>query len=234
MFSTRTLLAAGVAMTLAVTIGGAAVWYLYLRGDAPPPVTLASAVEAIQTATPVTQATTLSGTWVVDSTPGSFVGYRVGEELVRVGVTTAVGRTTAVSGEVVINGDDVEAASITADLTQLESDSDMRDGQLRRQAIETDAYPTATFVLTSAVTLPADAAAGAAFATMLTGELTLHGVTRTVSIPVEAQLSDTNLIVVGSIDIVFADYNIEKPSGSSVVSIEDHGILEIQLYLAQA
>ena len=40
-------------------------------------------------------------------------------------------------------------------MTTLESDDDRRDGQLRRQAIQTEQFPTATFKLTSPIDLGA-------------------------------------------------------------------------------
>ena len=41
-------------------------------------------------------------------------------------------------------------------------------------------------------------------------------------------------MVVGSIDITFADYGVSVPSSPIVVSAEDTGILELQLFLQQA
>ena len=38
------------------------------------------------------------------------------------------------------------------------------------------------------------------------------------------------MTVTGSIDIVFADYSIERPSSFVVLSIEDHGIMEFRLH----
>ena len=63
-----------------------------------------------------------------------------------------------------------------------------------------------------------------------TGELTLHGVTKTVDIPIEARLSGDVVTVTGSIDIVFADYGISQPTSFLVLSIEDHGTMELQLH----
>jgi hypothetical protein len=39
--------------------------------------------------------------------------------------------------------------------------------------------------------------------------------------------------VVGSFPIVFADHGIEAPGASIVVSVEDHGIVEFQLFLTR-
>ena len=249
------LAAGGAAVLIA---GGTFVWYEFLRDDAPAEVSLAGALETLDeneatpsstgaTAQPSAAATTatddttstdaasgLDGTWTVDSSLGSFVGYRVGEELARIGVTTAVGRTTGVTGEIVVEGSTVQSATITADMTKLQSNSDQRDGQLRRQGIETNTYPTSTFELTQPVDLPEGLSDGQSFTATLTGNFTLHGVTREVSIPAEAQLSGDNLVVVGSIEILLADYEIQKPSGASVISIEDTGIMELQLFLARS
>ena len=37
------------------------------------------------------------------------------------------------------------------------------------------------------------------------------------------------LIVVGGTNIAFADYGIESPKSMAVLSIDDHGTLELQL-----
>ena len=103
--------------------------------------------------------------------------------------------------------------------------------QLRNQAIEYSKFPTSTFEVTEAMPLPDGLASGQAVKTTLKGKLTLHGVTKDVQVPVEAQLKDGLLVVVGNIDIKFADYAINKPQGASVLSIEDHGIMELQLIL---
>ena len=59
----------------------------------------------------------------------------------------------------------------------------MRDGQLGRQGLETDTYPTATFVLAEPIELDAAPAEGQAIAATAVGDLTLHGVTQRVEIP---------------------------------------------------
>lgn len=235
-------------------IGVFAVWYLVFRGDEPAEVSLASALDSISTpaegsatagsSTPGATAaatspgsspsTGIAGTWVPDTTKTNFLGYRVVEELARVGTTTAVGRTSAVTGSVVLTESQVTSATITADLTKLASDNNQRDGQLRNQAIETNKFPTATFVLNGPLPLPATLASGQATDVTLSGKLTLHGVTKDVAVPAQAQLKDGSLVVVGSIDIKFADYSINKPQGASVLSIEDHGIMELQLILKKS
>jgi polyisoprenoid-binding protein YceI len=234
----------GVVAVLAVA--GGAFWYFVLRDDAPPKVSLAGAVNSLTTPTAgasvataaasgaSSSATGINGTWVPDTTQQTFLGYRVNEQLARIGVNTAVGRTKVVTGQVVIDGNVLKSATITGDLTRLASDNNLRDGQLRNQAIETNRFPNATFVESVPITLPDSLASGDQFSTTLNGKLTLHGVTRDVSIAAQAQMKGGLLVVVGSIDILFSDYSISKPNGANVLSIEDHGVMELQLFLKKS
>jgi polyisoprenoid-binding protein YceI len=150
------------------------------------------------------------------------------------GATTAVGRTTVVTGSLSYDGSQITAVSIEADLSQLASDKSMRDNAIKRQALESSTYPTATFVLTAPIDIEGDIASGAAVSATATGDLTLHGETQSVSIPLQGQLVNGKVVVVGSLDIEFADYGIDSPSAASVVSVEDHGVIELQLVFEQA
>ena len=250
-------------LALAVAIAGAAgLWYLFFRPAGPAPVSLAS-LPAV-TATPSTDgsspsaaaattdpgasekpaATTstadgISGTWAVDTSVGSgdtgtFVGYRVKEELATVGAQEAVGRTSGVTGSLTIDGTTITAVDITADLTQLQSDESNRDRQLQRQGIETGTFPTATFKLTQPIELGSVPAEGAIIEVTATGDLTLHGVTKSVQIPLQARLETGVITVAGSLPIQFADYSIQQPQGMIVLSVEDHGILELQVHFTRA
>ncbi|HYO41591.1 MAG TPA: YceI family protein [Candidatus Limnocylindrales bacterium] len=182
----------------------------------------------------------IAGSWTVDPAigsfddfSGSFVGYRVKETLASIGATEAVGRTPDVTGTVTIEGTTITAAELTADLTGLKSDDDRRDGQLRRQALETGQFPTATFKLTAPVDLGSVPAEGATVDVTVTGDLTLHGVTRPVQIPLQARLAGGVVTIAGSLPIAFADYSITPPSSMIVLSVEDKGVMELQLQLSR-
>ena len=159
----------------------------------------------------------------------SFAGYRVEEELARIGATTAVGRSTVLTGSLVFDGAAITEVVIEVDLTALTSDDSRRDGALRRQALETNTYPSTTFTLTQPIPIDAVPAEGEMLSVTATGDLTLHGVTREVQIPMEGQLVGDRVAVVGSIEIVFADYDMDTPSAFIVLAIDDHGIMEFQL-----
>ena len=66
------------------------------------------------------------------------------------------------------------------------------------------------------------------------GDLTIHGVTRRVAIDLQGQLTNGLVVVVGSLEIQFADYDIDTPSSGLVLSVEDHGIMELQLVFGHA
>ena len=64
--------------------------------------------------------------------------------------------------------------------------------------------------------------------------MTIKGVTNTVDIALDARLVDGTLVVVGSAPVVFDDYGVEKPTAAIVVSLEDEGTIEFQLFFAKA
>jgi polyisoprenoid-binding protein YceI len=223
--------------------GGYGIWYLFLKPAGPPPVGAASdapnASAASNASVPVPA--TADGTWKVDTSigsladgTGSFVGYRVQEELAGIGGGTAVGRTSDVSGTLTVQGSTVTAVDVTANLSTLTSDDERRDGQLKRQALETNQFPDATFSLTEPIDFGALPQDGATFSATAKGNLTLHGVTQPISIALKATRSGGMLTVTGSMTIVFADFQIEKPSSFAVLSVDDHGIMELQLHLVHA
>jgi len=217
---------------LALGVGG--IVYLF-AGSAPAGVSLAASNPGASGGLG-----TLDGTWNVDTSTGSFsdfsdtfVGYRVNENLAQVGSATAVGRTPKVSGSLTFSGTTISAVKITADLTTLQSDKSMRDGQLRQQALETDQFPTATFELTTPIQLPAAPTDGQTYSVTAQGKLTLHGVTKDVSIPLQAKLSGSTVTVVGSLKIQFADYSITPPQSMMVLAVDDFGVMELQLLFSK-
>ncbi len=244
------VLAVVVLAVLGVIAAVAGLGYLFLRAPAPAPVGLgspgASAKGSSAAPLPSRAASTigpagLDGTWTIDQTIGSFadfsdsfVGYRVDETFTNQKANTAVGRTPQVTGALTLEGSTITSVDVTADLTRLTSDDNRRDGQLRRQAIQTDQFPTATFKLTSPIDLGSIPTDGQTIGATATGELTLHGVTRSVEVPIEARLSGDVVTVTGSLQIRFADYAIEQPTSFLVLSIEDHGTMELQLQFRHA
>jgi polyisoprenoid-binding protein YceI len=226
-------------VVVAVAGLGFATWYFVFRDDSPPAVSLKRATKGVDKKK--SSATGVDGTWKVDDSIGdfsdftsSFVGFRVQEELAGIGAKSAVGRTPDVTGTLVIEGTTVPTTKIDVDMTTLETDDSRRDGAIRRQAIETSRFPTAAFELTEPVEFDAVPEDGTPVSVNAVGNLTLHGVTREVTFPLKAQLNGDVITVTGSLDVQFADYDIGKPSAAIVLSVEDHGVIELQLFFTKS
>jgi polyisoprenoid-binding protein YceI len=88
----------------------------------------------------------------------SVARYLVQEQLARLSVpNNAVGETTAMSGTIVFGqGGRVqpESSIITVDLRALQSDEERRDDYIRENSLESNAYPTAEFVVREMIGLP--------------------------------------------------------------------------------
>jgi polyisoprenoid-binding protein YceI len=246
------LIVAAVAIAAAVVIGGFVAYDQILRGDSAEALTLpaasttpAATTAADASATPASSAIPagssdgeVAGTWNVAA--DSVAGYRVREQLASLSAESdAVGRTGQVTGSITIESDGttttLTAASLTVDTTSLTSDESRRDNRLRSEGLETDNFPTATFTLTAPVEVPAAALTGTASDITLTGDLTLHGATKSVQIPGQAQLVDGTIKVAGSITFPLSDYAIVAPNiGGFIVSIADEGTLEFLVNFAKA
>jgi polyisoprenoid-binding protein YceI len=248
----RTLLL-GVLM-IAVIAGGFGIWYIFFRPGGPAAVgtgapvipgaaATATATAASGSAAPVTSAAPISidGAWTVDPSVGSFdyaagdfsgtwAGYRVQEQLVGLSGSTAVGRTPDVTGTLTLAGTQLTAADLSVDLTTLMSDQSFRDGQLGRQGVQTDQFPTATFVLTAPIDLGSVPADGQQVSATATGDLTIHGVTKSVQIPLTARLTQDVIGVSGSITFTWEEFGMTQPSSQKVVSLADDVTMEFQVF----
>jgi polyisoprenoid-binding protein YceI len=70
---------------------------------------------------------------------------------------------------------------------------------------------------------------GDSVAATAVGDLTLHGVTNSISMALEGSLVGGTMVVVGSTEVALTDYGIEAPTGFSVLTIEEVGTIEVQL-----
>jgi polyisoprenoid-binding protein YceI len=202
---------------------------------APPatePAAATTAPAADTTAAPTTTAAAsdVSGVWNISQ--DSTLGYRVSEVLGGVD-TEGAGRTNQVTGTLTIEGTTATAAEFTVDMASITSDSDRRDGQFRTRIMSTDEFPTSTFVLTSPIEFGTIPAEGEQITASATGDLTLRGVTRSVTFDLTAQLEGGRIGVLGSIPILFSDYEIPDPSNGFAV-VKDNGLLEFVLVFDKA
>lgn len=221
-----------------IAVGAAGVLFVYFilfSHSAPAPLGLTSPpAVAASSASPALTASDIPGAWIVASR--SVAGYRVREQLAFVQAPSdAVGRTSEITGTVTIAGSatalSVSAASFTVNVQSLTSDQQMRDSRLQAIGLESSLYPKATFVLSSPVTLPATAASGVPIHVSLTGALTIHGTTRTETIPVEARISGSQIEVVGSTTFPWGDFNMQAPNIGGFVTVDSTATMEFDLFL---
>jgi polyisoprenoid-binding protein YceI len=224
---------AAVLVLVVVGIGG---WYFFIRDDAPEEANIESAAETLDEQGSGSEADAADPAGApsdVDDFSGTWAGYRVDEELAGIGAQTAVGRTPNVSGTLTVQDGQVTDVALDVDLTTLKSDSDQRDGSIRSRGLQSDQYPTASFALTDPIEIPDDLTAGQSASTQVTGQLTLHGVTKPVTVDVDAQMGNGTVAVTGNAPIKLSDFGIEAPTGFRVLSIQDDGTFEFQIFFAK-
>jgi polyisoprenoid-binding protein YceI len=177
------------------------------------------------TTTTAPAGSTVEGNWVIAA--DSEVGYRVNESINGFD-TTANGRTNAITGQFTIAGTQATTGDWTVDMTTFKSDESRRDGQFKGRIMSVDQFPTSTFTLTQPIDFGSVPADGQTITASATGDLTLRGVTKSVTFDLQATFKNGRIGVLGQIPVVFADYGIPNPS-IATISTEDHGLLEFVL-----
>jgi polyisoprenoid-binding protein YceI len=167
----------------------------------------------------------------------SVAQYAVEEEFFGQAVpfVTAVGKTNAFNGEVTLdirgNTVAITAGQFTVDLSTLTSDRPRRDRAIREEWLESNKYPTATFVATGIGDLPADAALGQDVAFDVTGNLTIRDVTQPVTWAMTARLDGATLSGVGTTTLLMRDFGFEPPDIAGILKVTD-GVSVTVTYVA--
>ncbi len=177
---------------------------------------------ALSTASPAAPAGPLDGTWAVSA--GSVAGFRVPETAFGMS-NDVVGRTTAVSGTVVISGDRVTSATFRVDLAAVKV-----NGKTQPQfakSLDTQRFPDATFTMTKSVELGSSFASGATVTVTAAGRLTMNGVAHLVTATLSARRDGAALQAAGSIPVTFSAWGVKGPAGYGFfASLADHGTAE--------
>ena len=210
-------------------IAGPIIYRDVIVGEAEAVPTVTAAPSASASATAIDPAA-LSGSWAV--TDGSFAGYRVDEVLNGTDVTV-VGRTEEVTGSLTVDDLTLTTADLTVDVASITTDSSSRDAYFRDVALRASDHPEATFTLTGPVAATATPVVGEVQTLSATGDLTIAGVTRSVTVELQAVLNDGSGQVAGGIPIRFADFGVEAPN-LGFVSVEPDGFVEFSLVIAPA
>jgi polyisoprenoid-binding protein YceI len=164
--------------------------------------------------------------------------YRAREQFVGAQLLNdAVGTTTAVSGQIVVDAAHNvvrDASRVTVDLRSLQSDQRQRDQFIQQNPLQTNQFPTAEFVPTEARGLPATLPASGTLTFQLAGDLTMRGVTRPAVWDVQAQMNGGAASGTATTRVTLADFGMEKPRVARILSIDDTIVLELDFRVATA
>lgn len=210
-------LVAGLATVLVLAFAGTFVFIHFLAGPVPAPLALPKLTAAAlgNAGAPV------NGTWTAGK--GSLAGYRVREEFIGPG-STMVGRTSAVTGRLVIAHNEVTAASLRVDLATVTAQGTAQPEFAK--ILNTAGFPAATFTLTKPMMVGSRLVLNKTLRVQASGLLAMHGITRPVTFEATARYSGSLLEAAGSIPVLFSDWDIHTPQ-----LLQDHGLLEFLLIL---
>ncbi len=181
-----------------------------------------SATDPSPTDTPATTEAT-----IYKIIPGeSQLQYEVGEVFInennRFGV--AVGVTSQVQGEIMVDSaapQNSNLGTITADISQFKSDSGRRDNAIRTRFLESQRFPTVTFVPTQIEGLPASYEPGQEIPLKISGDLTIRDVTKPVSFEAVVRLSEGQLSGQATTTILMSDFGFGPISIAGILKTED-------------
>jgi len=134
------------------------------------------------------------------------------------------------SGDVYVDRahpDQSRIGPITINVNQLTSDSRHRDEAIRGQWLESDKYPTAVFTPTAIEGLPKTYVAGQTAHVRITGNLTVHGVTKPAVFTGTLKLSGDTLTGAMESTVMMRDFGFDPPS-IMMLRTEDKATLDFQ------
>jgi polyisoprenoid-binding protein YceI len=170
---------------------------------------------------------------------GTKVSYRVREQLAGINFPDdAIGTTESITGALVILPDgsiDSSKSKLTIDLRALKSDQDMRDGYVQERTLETKKFPNAEFVPRKlqgvTIPIPAPDRSTGQSGFQLVGDLTVHGVTKEVTLSGYATFSRDLIAGRATTDFTFATFGLTKPSLARLLSVDDKIELDLEFKL---
>lgn len=217
----RNFIGIGVVLVVILAIAGPFIYIHFIEGPAPAKLSLPTS-----NATAGSTATSGSGAWNIGT--GSIVGYRVSEKLMGQN-STAVGRTSKVWGSLDESGTTITKATFSVNMASVVSDQPERNSQFDGRIMDVSQYPTATFTMSSPIMLGSSPQQGTITKHSVTGELTMHGVTKPITFNVSIEGTASGLVALAEIPIQFSNWNIANPSIGGFVTTADNGTLEVLL-----
>jgi len=228
------------AVCLVATACGAAT----TAAPTPPPVsvpisvpTAAPTSASVPISAPASTTSTDVPTTLVIDASSSHASYHAHEQLVGRNLPSeAVGTSSAVSGTIVLTpGGSIDStqSQIKVDLSKLTSDESRRDNFIKGNTLQTSQFPMATFAPLQAQGLPAPLPTSGQAAFELSGDLTVHGVTKPVTWQVNAQFGPAAISGNATTDVNISDFGMTPPKAGPVLGIQDALTLELSFSAAR-
>jgi polyisoprenoid-binding protein YceI len=146
---------------------------------------------------------------------------------------TAVGKSSGITGTLVIDGGKLQPSTVTVDLKKLQSDKAQRDKRLQTQGLEIEKYPTAEFAITGAEGAAPTFADGQEVGFKLAGKLKLHGTEKPVVWDAKGKLQGGAFHLTGLIKFKMGEFNMEPPNVLNLISVDDNVQLDVDLTAKQ-
>jgi polyisoprenoid-binding protein YceI len=182
---------------------------------------------ALPTGAAAAPAGPLDGSWEVAA--GSLAAFRVPESALGMSNDT-VGRTSDVSGTVLISGETVTSATIRVNLATVKVGG--KQQPQFTESLGTAAHPFAVLTLTRPVNLSSAFASGATVTVRAEADLAMHGASHAVPVTFSARRDGPALQAAGSIAVTFSEWGIRGPAGFGfIASLANHGSAEFFLVL---
>ncbi|TMC16746.1 MAG: YceI family protein [Chloroflexi bacterium] len=159
--------------------------------------------------------------------------YKVRENLIAFNLPAhnAVGTTHKVTGHFNISRQGtplVANMNMTVDLRDLHSDSSTRDDYVRKDYLETDKYPNATFKSTCAQNLPKTYQDGQQVTFQMPGDLTVHGKTKQATFLVQGKVVGNTITGTATTTVLMSQFGIAPPNLANFVVAEDKTVITIE------
>lgn len=182
-----------------------------------------------------TEQTTSSGTTLYRIVVGeSKLQYEVGEVFLNQNnrFNVAVGVTTQINGDIIVDLADPTKSSLgplTADISQFTSDNNRRDNALRDRFIESNRYPTVTFVVNEITGLPDSYQPGQQVQLLIVGDLTIRETTRPVTFDAIVSIQADTLTGEATTTILMSDFGFGPIDIAGILKTEDEAKVTLNL-----
>jgi len=146
--------------------------------------------------------------------------------------TDAVLTTNAMQGQIMLGADGKPSnvSKIQVDLRTLKSDATQRDNYIRQTTLQSDQFPLAEFVVTGVDGWNGPLQNGQQSTFKLLGAMTIHGVTKPVTLDTTATMNGGTLSGTATTSFTFEDFGMTPSNKANIVTVND--LINLQMTIA--